>query len=107
MYWRVASFQHASPLESLLDKEVVTVEELLDEDELIQETRGLNPKVISFLSQPSSIEVPVTLSHSHAKLPCPSLTNDCNDAGGQPKYINAGQFQDGVHDQILVAPLQD
>ena len=57
MYWRVASFQHASPLESLLDKEVVTVEELLDEDDLIQETRGLNPKVISFLSQPSSIEV--------------------------------------------------
>ena len=57
MYWRVASFQHASPLDSLLDKEQVTVEELLDEDDLIQETRALNPKVISFLSQPSNLEV--------------------------------------------------
>ena len=57
MYWRVASFQHASPLDSLLDKELVTVEELLDEDDLIQETRALNPKVISFLSQPSNLEV--------------------------------------------------
>ena len=70
MYWRVASFQHASPLESLLDKEVVTVEELLDEDDLIQETRALNPKVISFLSQASNLEVMIRA----LRLPNPELS---------------------------------
>ena len=36
MFWRANSFQQASPVEALLDKEGYTLEELLEEDDLIQ-----------------------------------------------------------------------
>ena len=36
MFWRVPSYSQASPLEGILDKQQFTLEELLDEDDLIQ-----------------------------------------------------------------------
>lgn len=36
MFWRVAGFTQPSPVETLLDKGTFTLEELLDEDDLIQ-----------------------------------------------------------------------
>ena len=36
MFWRVASYSQASPLEGILDKQEFTLEELLDEEDLIQ-----------------------------------------------------------------------
>ena len=36
MFWRVAGFTQPSPIETILDKENFTLEELLDEDDLIQ-----------------------------------------------------------------------
>ncbi|KFM28361.1 Serine/threonine-protein phosphatase 6 regulatory subunit 2 [Auxenochlorella protothecoides] len=51
MYWRVAS-----PVDSILDKDNYTLEELLDEDELIQECKSLNNRLIIFLKQRSSVE---------------------------------------------------
>lgn len=44
-----------SPVDSILDKEDYTLEELLDEDELIQECKSLNTRLIMFLKQPSSV----------------------------------------------------
>ena len=44
-----------SPVDSILDKEDYTLEELLDEDELIQECKSLNTRLIIFLKQPSSV----------------------------------------------------
>ena len=36
MFWRVPSYSQASPLEGILDKQHFTLEELLDEEDLIQ-----------------------------------------------------------------------
>lgn len=36
MFWRVPSYSQASPLEGILDKQEFTLEELLDEEDLIQ-----------------------------------------------------------------------
>jgi len=36
MFWRVPSYSQASPLEGILDKQKFTLEELLDEEDLIQ-----------------------------------------------------------------------
>ncbi|KAL3699775.1 hypothetical protein R1sor_017797 [Riccia sorocarpa] len=49
MFWRVAGLSTTSPVESVLDKESFTLEELLDEDEIIQECKALNSRLINFL----------------------------------------------------------
>jgi len=46
----------ASPVDSILDKEEYTLEELLDEDELIQECKSLNSRLTTFLKQKESVE---------------------------------------------------
>lgn len=40
MFWRVPSYSQASPLEGILDKQRFTLEELLDEEDLIQVRQG-------------------------------------------------------------------
>lgn len=56
MFWRMAGLCTTSPVESLLDKDVFTLEELLDEDELIQECKSLNARLINFLRGKSQIQ---------------------------------------------------
>jgi serine/threonine-protein phosphatase 6 regulatory subunit 3 len=46
-FWRVAGFAQPSPIEQILDKESYTLDELLDEDDLIQECKSLNGRLIS------------------------------------------------------------
>ena len=36
MFWKVPSYSQASPLEGILEKQHITLEELLDEEDLIQ-----------------------------------------------------------------------
>lgn len=43
MFWRVPSYSQASPLEGILDKQEFTLEELLDEEDLIQVLHVLEP----------------------------------------------------------------
>ena len=57
MFWRVAGYSQPSPIEQILDKEEHSVEELLDEEDLIQECKALNGRLISFLKQPESLGV--------------------------------------------------
>lgn len=52
----MAGLSTASPVESLLDKDGFTLEELLDEDELIQECKSLNARLINFLRGKSQIQ---------------------------------------------------
>nr|GMD09600.1 serine/threonine-protein phosphatase 6 regulatory subunit 3 isoform X1 [Ipomoea batatas] len=49
MFWRMAGLSTASPVETILDKDNFTLEELLDEDEIIQECKALNGRLINFL----------------------------------------------------------
>lgn len=47
MFWRVPGLSTTSPVDSVLDKDVYTLEELLDEDEIIQECKALNSRLIN------------------------------------------------------------
>lgn len=49
MFWRFGGYANISTLDSILDKQDVTVEELLDESDLIQELKQQNSKLIEFL----------------------------------------------------------
>ena len=49
MFWRFGGYANISTLDTILDKDNVTVEELLDESDLIQELKQQNSKLIEFL----------------------------------------------------------
>ncbi|XP_057971323.1 uncharacterized protein LOC131160044 [Malania oleifera] len=56
MFWRMTGLSTASPVETILDKESFTLEELLDEDEIIQECKALNGRLINFLREKTQVE---------------------------------------------------
>ncbi|KAM6551902.1 hypothetical protein CsatB_001710 [Cannabis sativa] len=56
MFWRMAGLSTASPVETILDKDNFTLEELLDEDEIIQECKALNGRLINFLRERTQVE---------------------------------------------------
>ena len=56
MFWKLTSLSACSPVEAVLDKENFTLEELLDEEEIIQECKALNNRLINFLRDRSQIE---------------------------------------------------
>lgn len=49
MFWRMAGLSTTSPVESLLEREHFTLEELFDEEEIIQECKSVNSRLINFL----------------------------------------------------------
>lgn len=49
MFWRVSNLATTSPVDNLLDKGDFTLEQLLDEDDLIQECKSLNKRLVTFL----------------------------------------------------------
>mmetsp|Transcript_30234 Transcript_30234/g.65343 ORF Transcript_30234/g.65343 Transcript_30234/m.65343 type:complete len:559 (-) Transcript_30234:213-1889(-) len=54
MFWRLG-FQQ-SPIEAILERENFTLEELLEEDDIIQECKAINRKLIAFLSTPDVVD---------------------------------------------------
>ncbi|KAL0757944.1 hypothetical protein Bca101_095612 [Brassica carinata] len=64
MFWKLTSLSASSPLgtvlcfvvETILDKENFTLEELLDEEEIIQECKALNSRLINFLRDKAQVE---------------------------------------------------
>ncbi|KAL4942519.1 hypothetical protein BDV06DRAFT_211789 [Aspergillus oleicola] len=51
MFWRFGGYASISAIDSLLDKPDVSLEELLEESELIQELKQLNTKLIEYLRE--------------------------------------------------------
>jgi hypothetical protein len=47
MFWHVPGISAASPVDTILDKENFKLEDLLDEDEIIQECKALNTRLIN------------------------------------------------------------
>lgn len=45
MFWRLG-FAQSSPIETLLDSDDYTLQQLLDEDDLVQECKQLNNKLL-------------------------------------------------------------
>ncbi|KAI3843754.1 hypothetical protein MKW92_035211 [Papaver armeniacum] len=56
MFWRMTALSASSPVESVLDKEDFTLEELLDEEEVIQECKALNSRLINFFRERAQVE---------------------------------------------------
>ncbi|ESW04258.1 hypothetical protein PHAVU_011G080000 [Phaseolus vulgaris] len=56
MFWKLAAISSSSPVEVILDKENFTLEELLDEEEIIQECKALNSRLINFLRDRTQVE---------------------------------------------------
>jgi SIT4-associating protein SAP185/190 len=51
MFWRFGGYANISTLDSILDKQDVSLEELLDEADLIQELKQHNTKLIEYLRE--------------------------------------------------------
>ena len=51
MFWRFGGYANISTIDTLLDKPDVTLEELLDESDLIQELKQHNTKLIEYLRE--------------------------------------------------------
>ncbi|KAF2626192.1 extragenic suppressor of kinetochore protein 1 [Macroventuria anomochaeta] len=56
MFWRFGGYAQLSSLDSILDKPDVTVEELLEESDLIQELKQQNSKLIEYLRDENVLE---------------------------------------------------
>ncbi|KAL6757992.1 SIT4 phosphatase-associated protein-domain-containing protein [Haematococcus lacustris] len=56
MFWKVAGFSQPSPIDQIMDKDEYTLEELLDEDDVIQECKSLNGRLVAFLRERSTVE---------------------------------------------------
>nr|XP_043609147.1 serine/threonine-protein phosphatase 6 regulatory subunit 3-like isoform X2 [Erigeron canadensis] len=56
MFWHLTALSASSPVESILDKENFTLEELLDEEDIIQECKALNSRLINFLRDRVQVE---------------------------------------------------
>lgn len=56
MFWRFGGYSNISTIDTLLDKDEVTLEELLDESDLIQELKSHNTKLIEYLRDDSTLE---------------------------------------------------
>ncbi|XP_076957906.1 uncharacterized protein LOC143633496 [Bidens hawaiensis] len=56
MFWKLTALSASSPIESVLDKDDFTLEELLDEEDIIQECKTLNSRLINFLRDRAQVE---------------------------------------------------
>lgn len=56
MFWQLKALSASSPIESVLDKENFSLEELLDEEDIIQECKALNSRLINFLRDRVQVE---------------------------------------------------
>mmetsp|Transcript_5487 Transcript_5487/g.8188 ORF Transcript_5487/g.8188 Transcript_5487/m.8188 type:complete len:1533 (-) Transcript_5487:580-5178(-) len=72
--WSTGAFSFESPLKDLLDAGSYTLEDLLGEDELLQELRGMHPQLIEFFSREETVEGLVR----HLICPLPTSTTSTN-----------------------------
>src|SRR5271156_6192973 len=56
MFWRFGGYANISTIDSILDKPDITLEELLDESDLIQELKQHNTKLIEYLREDKILE---------------------------------------------------
>ncbi|XP_025099468.1 serine/threonine-protein phosphatase 6 regulatory subunit 3-like isoform X3 [Pomacea canaliculata] len=60
MFWKF-NLLTSSHVDTLLEKEEVTLRELMDEDDILQECKAQNRKLIDFLTQPANMEDMVSM----------------------------------------------
>jgi hypothetical protein len=72
MFWKVAGYSQPSPLEAILDMDGFSLEDVLDESDLIQECKSLNGRLVNFLKAPSTVR---SLLSYLVELPGPGLNS--------------------------------
>jgi len=55
-FWKTFGFHTVSAIDTLLESEDFTLEQLLDEEEILQETKAQNKKLIDFLIEPETLK---------------------------------------------------
>ncbi|XP_074872293.1 serine/threonine-protein phosphatase 6 regulatory subunit 1 isoform X3 [Carettochelys insculpta] len=102
MFWKL-ELQSSSHLETLLGRADLTLPELLDEDDVLQECKVVNRKLLDFLLQPQHMEALVTcvtqepsaelderLRYKYPSVSCEILTSDVSpitDALGEDEGL--------------------
>ncbi|XP_078000119.1 serine/threonine-protein phosphatase 6 regulatory subunit 3-like isoform X2 [Glandiceps talaboti] len=102
MFWKF-DLHTTSHIDTLLDKEDVTLNELLEEDDVLQECKAQNRKLIDFLTKPEIMEEMVNLviqeptedieeklRYKHSNTACELLTSDVasiNDKLGETEVL--------------------
>jgi hypothetical protein len=73
--WCTGAFSFESPLKDLLDSGEYTLEQLLEEDELLQELRGIHPQLLEFFSTEEAVAglIQYVILPPDAQLPQPIL----------------------------------
>nr|XP_039253529.1 serine/threonine-protein phosphatase 6 regulatory subunit 3-like isoform X1 [Styela clava] len=105
MFWK---FAPSSNIDSLLDKEDITLREVLNEEEVLQECKGQNTKLIDFLCKKENIEDLVDMvtleppedeneavRYKFPSLACELLISDVtqiNDALGESEVVRKKLF---------------
>lgn len=93
MFWRFGGYANISAIDTLLDKPEVSLEELLDESELIQELKQHNTKLIEYLREDH------VLKRLMDYVIAPSLVNDdveeANDAHAAEPANDAAEEKQG------------
>ena len=76
--WCSGAFSFESPLKDLLDSGEYTLDQLLGEDELLQELRGIHPQLIDFFSSEEAVAglVQYVILPQHAPRPKPFIVNE-------------------------------
>ena len=77
--WTTGAFSFESPLKDLLDSDQYTLEQLLAEDELLQELRGLHPKLLDFFSSEQAVTQLVEYVISKPSVPENNNNNNNDD----------------------------
>lgn len=81
--WSTGAFSFESPLKDLLDSGNYTLRELLEQDELLQELRGMHPVLVDFFSSEASVlelvHHVIGRSSYASELPPSEETNTAND----------------------------
>lgn len=87
MFWRFGGYANISTLDSILDKPDVTIEELLDESDLIQELKQQNSKLIEFLRDDKILErlLQYVIATKPALSPEQEATTGSYDEGSEGK----------------------
>jgi len=55
-FWKTFGFNTVSAIDTILESGSFTLDQLLDEEDILQETKSQNPKLIEFLSEPESLK---------------------------------------------------
>uniref|UniRef100_H2ZK14 Uncharacterized protein n=1 Tax=Ciona savignyi TaxID=51511 RepID=H2ZK14_CIOSA len=114
MFWKFAT---TSNIDTLLEKEDITLQELMDDDDVLQECKGQNTKLVDFLSKVEVMEELVSyiitepsedtddaVKYKYPNVACELLTSDApqmNDVLGDTESLREKLFSFLDHEPIL------